>query len=171
MRLTFFELLSFLSLPVFMVAIMFGFGQTVVSTPASQSVLSAQTTVSSESRPASPLIETINTIRSSNNLPTLAVSDQLTSVATLRANDMVQHTYYAHSSPSGGDFTQYIEDNKYACENLYLGDDRAFFPVNAWMNSDSHKQCLLSPKVRFIGYSEAAYTSVESQIAVIILSE
>ena len=168
MRLRYYEILSFLCVPLLLIAILFGFGQTTTNSVSFANVKAAITVQKSTNN---PIIDRVNAIRQENNAPRLLISNLARDIAKVRANDMVEQSYYSHTSPDGKDFSRYIENDTYACENLYLGDVDDFDPVGAWVSSKNHFDCLINPRVTTIGYYSANYDNLDSSVAVLILSE
>lgn len=101
----------------------------------------------------------INTLRAEKGLKPLKQSTELDTVADLRAADMSKNAYYAHRSPTGELFDdimtrQGITDIGYACENLNMAEtsDAGGF-IKSWLNSGSHRQCLLDDRTDSAGYA------------------
>lgn len=127
------------------------------------SVLSARTTnvpaPEYAEQQLATLAQLINDKRAKAGLKQLTQSTQLDQVADLRAADMSNEAYYAHRSPTGELFDdvmtqQGITNVGYACENLNMAEtsDPAQF-LNSWLNSDSHRQCLLNDRLDSAGYA------------------
>jgi uncharacterized protein YkwD len=121
---------------------------------------------------ASSLVDLANADRTQLGLPPLAVNSELQDAAQLKANDMAQNGYFAHTSPSGKDpwywFEQAGYNFSYAGENLavYFSDSN---DVNtAWMNSPEHRANLLNPNYTEIGIATAQgmYQGVETTFVV-----
>lgn len=121
---------------------------------------------------ASSLVDLANADRQQNGLQPLAENSLLQQAAQLKANNMAQDDYFAHTSPSGKDpwywFEQAGYSFSYAGENLavYFSDSDA---VNtAWMNSPEHRANLLDPKYTQIGIATAygLYQGVETTFVV-----
>jgi len=81
----------------------------------------------------------------------------LDKVAALKATDMFAKDYWAHNSPDGTTpwyfFRKVNYDYQYAGENLARGFTTANDAMDAWMASPSHKENLLSPNYREIGFA------------------
>ncbi len=107
-------------------------------------------------KPADVLHE-INQQRSSAGLPTLQPNTVLAEEAKRRAIDMQQHNYYAHEAPlTGKVFSDSLREQgvayNYACENLNLSfSEKAHSTVRDWLDSPSHKRCLLQSYGRDVG--------------------
>lgn len=97
----------------------------------------------------------VNQTRQSSGLPPLAENPKLNQAAKLKAENMVQNQYFAHTSPSGITpwhwFLQAGYDYKYAGENLAVGFFDSQEVYNAWLNSPSHKANILNPNYKEMG--------------------
>jgi hypothetical protein len=84
-----------------------------------------------------------NQNRQSQNLNILAVSPALNKVAELKAKDMAEKSYFAHTSPEGKNpwywFNLVGYKYEYAGENLAVDFTDSEDVTLAWMNSPTHK--------------------------------
>ena len=98
-----------------------------------------------------------NELREKNGLNDLTLNDALSKAAQAKANDMFKNDYWAHTSPSGKEPWDFIigvgYDYIYAGENLAVDFSKSNDVVVAWDNSPSHRDNLLSPKYREIGFA------------------
>ena len=100
-----------------------------------------------------------NQYRTENNLRPLAMSGVLTQAARLKAIDMATRGYFSHMSP--GDiqpwywFDQAGYDFIYAGENLAVNFSDSEDVVAAWMNSEKHKENILSGDFSEVGIGVA----------------
>jgi uncharacterized protein YkwD len=105
------------------------------------------------------LAKQINNVRATNNLQPFTQSSTLDAVAEARATDMSMHAYYAHKSPSGKLFDDIMADQGtknigFACENLNMAETSAPDAfIKSWLDSPSHKQCLLDGRTKLAGYA------------------
>jgi len=94
----------------------------------------------------------LNRIREQNNAPPLKWSDKISFVAKERAKELAEQEYFAHTSPSGKDFKDFL--NEYgifyimAAENLYYAEGMdveslADAAVDGWMKSPGHRSPIL----------------------------
>ena len=94
------------------------------------------------------ILELNNTERTLAGLPPLKLNPQLSQLAGLKAQDMLDKGYFSHQSPSFGSpfdmMKQYGIAYNYAGENLAINQS-AEGAHEAWMNSPGHKQNMLSP--------------------------
>lgn len=103
------------------------------------------------------LIDQTNKQRADNNLPPLTLSDQLASAATAKASDMFTKDYWAHIAPDGATPWGFIRgagyEYLYAGENLARGFTTTTDVMNAWMASPGHKENILSPNYKEVGFA------------------
>lgn len=104
--------------------------------------------------PSEIRIET-NLARHNQGLPALEQSVVLDISAAQKLQDMVAHQYFAHTSPTGTTPWYWFKNNHYdyayAGENLAIGFLDAKSTVQAWMDSPSHRNNLLSSRFTQIG--------------------
>ena len=100
------------------------------------------------------ILEKINAIRSENGLPLLAIDSLLDSVAQNKAKDMVENNYFAHNSPTYGTPFEMMQNAGvtyvHAGENI-AGNSNIDAAIEAFLNSDTHKQNILSNAYNYIG--------------------
>lgn len=101
------------------------------------------------------IINLSNQARVDNGLPKLKMSETLNQAAMLKAQDMMEDNYFAHTSPDGDRPWQWFKDVQYeytyAGENLAMNFSQAEDAVDAWMNSPSHRDNILSSHYQDIG--------------------
>ena len=100
------------------------------------------------------LLSLINKERKKNNLMELEIDDKLQNVARLKANDLVDNNYFSHISPIYGTPFEMLKANqisyKTASENI-AGNPNISSAFESWMNSDSHKNNILSNDYNYTG--------------------
>ena len=100
------------------------------------------------------LLNLINNERKKNGLITLETLPRLEEIATLKAEDMVKNNYFDHNSPTYGSPFDMMKNfgitYKTAGENI-AGNSTIEGAFNAWINSESHKQNILSNAYNYIG--------------------
>ena len=105
----------------------------------------------------SDLLAYTNKRRSSQGLSELRLNEKLTIAAGKKAAHMFQKNYWAHISPDGTEPWDFIlgenYDYIYAGENLAKNFSHSEDVVEAWMNSPSHRDNLLSPNYDEVGFS------------------
>ncbi len=127
----------------------------------------------SEITPAN-IIKYANEARKKEGLKELLVSEKLNEAATLKVNDMVEHKYFAHTSPAGRSPWHWFEksgyDYKYAGENLAINFTTAEAEQAAWMNSPTHRKNILNINYKEIGVAVAA-GEVNGHMGIIAVQE
>lgn len=106
-----------------------------------------------------------NVLRLSNearrrvDLPDLQIDEQLTRVANLKVQDMLDNEYFAHTSPSGITpwhwFSKVKYDYEYAGENLAIDFASAEDQNDAWLKSETHRKNILNSKYTETGIAVA----------------
>jgi uncharacterized protein YkwD len=103
------------------------------------------------------LVARINAFRAARGLPTLTISDTLTSAAKWMSLDMGARNYFAHTSLDGRSPTQRMADAGYPAFGTWTGEDLAAGytstgdVLNGWINSPAHYAVLTNPRYRAIG--------------------
>ena len=103
------------------------------------------------------LVARINAFRAARSLPTLVVSETLTSAAKWMSVDMGSRNYFAHTSLDGRSPTQRMADAGYPAFGTWTGEDLAAGftstadVLNGWINSPAHYAVLVNPKYQAIG--------------------
>lgn len=102
----------------------------------------------------SQLLSLINAERNKNNLSSLEIDENLQNVARLKAQDLVQNNYFSHNSPTLGTPFDMLKSNnisyKTASENI-AGNSSIPAAVESWLNSESHKENILSNDYNYTG--------------------
>ena len=102
------------------------------------------------------ILTLINTEREKNNLSPLKIDPELQNIARLKAEDLVENNYFSHISPTYGTPFEMLKSNnikyKTASENI-AGNSSLENAVSSWMNSESHKQNILSNIYNYTGIS------------------
>ncbi len=100
------------------------------------------------------ILEKINAIRIENGLPPLSIDSLLDSVANTKAKDMVENNYFAHNSPTYGTPFEMMQNAGvtyiHAGENI-AGNSNIDSAIDSFLNSDAHKQNILSNAYNYIG--------------------
>lgn len=100
------------------------------------------------------MINLVNSERKKNNLPALKVNSELTRVARIKSQDMVDNNYFSHYSPTYGSPFDMLKS--FGIEYLYAGENIAANSTvqkahTSLMNSSGHRQNILSPNFTDIG--------------------
>lgn len=100
------------------------------------------------------MVNLVNQARAQNNLPALQVDMQVTNVARIKAQDMIDNNYFSHNSPKyGSPFDMMKSFGVHfvkAGENI-AGNQTVQAAENALMNSPGHRENILSPDYTHIG--------------------
>ncbi len=103
------------------------------------------------------LLNYTNTRRAKEGLPSLKMNSSLSKAAEMKANDMFENDYWAHTSPTGKEPWDFIVstgyDYLYAGENLAVDFSHSKSVVEAWYESPSHKANLMNDKYTEIGFA------------------
>jgi len=136
--------------------LIFGVGLPGKSTPLNRSGVLAYATEMS----TSGLLSGTNTERANNGgLAALTLNSQLASAAQAKANDMVARNYWSHNTPDGKEPWTFMDAAGYnyqkAGENLAYGFATSSDTITGWMNSPSHRDNILDPVYREVGFGFA----------------
>lgn len=121
-------------------------------THSDSSILGYATNINNED-----LLTYTNIRREREGLPDLTYNEKLSKAAFEKAKNMFQENYWAHVSPSGIEPWYFIQQANY--EYLYAGENLAVDfsdsdeVVEAWYNSPSHKENLMSSNFTDIGFA------------------
>lgn len=100
------------------------------------------------------VLDLINEQRTIAGLAKLEIDEELQNVARLKGKDMVDNDYFSHNSPTYGTPFNMIKNfgitYKAAGENI-AGNSSNKGAVNAWMDSESHKENILSNNYNYTG--------------------
>ncbi len=100
------------------------------------------------------ILELINTERTNNGLNPLQIDDDLQNIVRIKAQDMIDNDYFAHESPTYGSPFEMMKSNgityKTAGENIAGNSDNKK-AVEAWMNSESHRNNILNNSYNYTG--------------------
>jgi len=117
-----------------------------------RSVLGISYTITAEE-----LLVMTNQKRQENGLPPLTMNSSLAQAAQRKADDMFSKNYWSHVAPDGTTPWYFIRSSGYeyvyAGENLARGYTNSSDVINAWMASPSHKENMLSPNYKEIGFA------------------
>lgn len=100
------------------------------------------------------MLRLLNEERAKRGITRLRVSDELNNAALLKSKDMVNRDYFDHYAfgLTPWDFIKNSGyDYLYAGENLAMDFFTAEGMVNAWMQSDTHRDNILNPNYSEIG--------------------
>lgn len=101
------------------------------------------------------VIRLVNAQRAKAGLQPLTKNWQLSRVARIKSQDMIDKKYFSHTSPTyGSPFTMMQNFGirfSAAGENIAYGQRTPSEVMNAWMNSSGHRANILSPSYTQIG--------------------
>lgn len=104
---------------------------------------------------AEELVNLTNSRRAEAGLSTLAINPVLSQAAQAKGADMIAKNYWAHTSPDGLTPWTFFKNAHYrylyAGENLARDFSDSAGVVNAWMNSPTHRENIISNRYREIG--------------------
>lgn len=99
-------------------------------------------------------LDLINEYRKQNGLNELKPFSELQEVARIKAEDLVNNEYFAHTSPILGTPFEMLKNNgisySIAGENL-AGNTTPKRAVDAWINSKSHRENILEEEFEYTG--------------------
>jgi uncharacterized YkwD family protein/spore coat assembly protein SafA len=105
------------------------------------------------------VIRLVNIERAKAGLWTLAENWEMSRVARLKSQDMINKGYFSHTSPTyGSPFTMMKNFGiaySAAGENIAKGQQTPASVVTAWMNSPGHRQNIMSSNYNEIGVGYA----------------
>lgn len=105
------------------------------------------------------VVRLVNVERSKRGLNELSFNTQLSNVATLKSQDMINKNYFNHTSPTYGSpfdmMKQFNISYKTAGENIAMGQKTPEEVVNAWMNSQGHRENILNSNFTDLGVGVA----------------
>jgi hypothetical protein len=118
------------------------------------------------------LLTNTNMKRQANGLAPLKLNAQLNTAAEQKARHMFAQNYWAHVAPDGTTPWVFIKDSGYqylyAGENLARGFNTGPEVVDAWMNSPTHKENMLSPYYTDIGFAVLPGTLTGSDTVLVV---
>lgn len=101
------------------------------------------------------IISLTNEFRKEKGLVALIKNEKLMESAKMKAEDMRDQKYFAHTSPNGVELWNLIQKVNYEysviAENIAEGYFSAETVVEAWMNSEGHRENILSVDLEEIG--------------------
>lgn len=105
------------------------------------------------------VVRLVNVERSKRGLSKLSFNTELSNVATLKSQDMINKNYFDHTSPTyGSPFDMMKQFNiryRIAGENIAKGQRTPSEVVNSWMNSSGHRANILNENFTDIGIGVA----------------
>ena len=106
------------------------------------------------------VVRLVNEIRQQNGLKPLTENWELSRVARYKSQDMLDHRYFSHTSPTYGSPFQMLKvfglSYRTAGENIAKGYSSPQAVVNGWMNSSGHRANILNASYTQIGVGYVA---------------
>jgi len=101
------------------------------------------------------VVQLVNVERQKYGMPVLYFDNSISDVARTKSQDMAVNNYFSHYSPTYGMASDMLLSYGITWtawgENIASGQDTPEEVVNAWMNSSSHRDNILSPNFVFLG--------------------
>lgn len=105
------------------------------------------------------VLELVNESRLSNGMGILSFDASLNRASSLKAKDMFEKQYFAHTTPLGQEPWYFVDLSGYdyhmAGENLAIHFENALEQHTAWMESPLHRKNILNPEYQDIGIAVA----------------
>lgn len=118
------------------------------------------------------LLTFTNQKRQESGLKPLVMNSQLAQAAEQKATHMFANNYWAHVAPDGTTPWFFIKNSGYeylyAGENLARGFTTASDVVNAWMNSPTHRENMLSSNYDEVGFAIQTGTLTGSETILVV---
>ena len=106
------------------------------------------------------VVQLVNDARQENGLQPLTASGELSRVARIKSQDMVDQGYFSHTSPTYGTpfqmLTSFGISYSTAGENIAYGQKTPQEVVNTWLNSPGHRANILNASYTQIGVGYVA---------------
>ncbi|KGP77394.1 MULTISPECIES: CAP domain-containing protein [unclassified Paenibacillus] len=101
------------------------------------------------------VLDLVNQERAKTGLSSLSRNEELSNVAMVKAQDMYNHSYFDHNSPTHGSpfdmMKEYGITYNTAGENIAKGQTTPTQVMKEWMNSPGHKANILNNSYTHIG--------------------
>jgi len=119
------------------------------------------------------VLSEINYQRAKAGLSMLSQNLLLKQAADRKVQDMIDNLYFDHTSPSGIQPWDWLEDSGYqyvvAGENLAMNFSDSFEMVESWMSSESHRENLLNKNYEDYGISFGKYSDLNHSYTFAVL--
>ena len=106
------------------------------------------------------VLELTNAEREKQGLQPLTLDTELSKVARVKSEDMAANNYFDHTSPTYGTpfemMKQFGISYSSAAENIAQGQTTPAQVVEAWMNSQGHRENIMNSSYTHIGIGHAA---------------
>ncbi|MGM9922939.1 MAG: CAP domain-containing protein, partial [Bacillus sp. (in: firmicutes)] len=114
------------------------------------------------------VVELTNAERAKQGLKPLTLDVELSKVARIKSQDMKDKNYFDHNSPTYGSpfdmMKQFGISYKSAGENIAQGQQSPEAVVQAWMNSQGHRENIMNASYTHIGIGHVADNNYWTQM-------
>ncbi len=114
------------------------------------------------------VVRLVNDARRENGLQPLTASEELSNIARIKSQDMVDQHYFSHTSPTYGTpfqmLTSFGVTYRSAGENIAYGQRTPQEVVSTWMNSPGHRANILNASYTEIGVGYVASGNYWTQL-------
>lgn len=104
---------------------------------------------------AETILLLVNNERKKQGLKELKLSNNISNIANIKAQDMAKNNYFSHTSPSFGSPFEMLQhfgvSYKAAGENIAAGQKSAEEVMKSWLNSSGHRANILNPAYTELG--------------------
>lgn len=118
------------------------------------------------------LLDLTNKKRTEAGLKTLVLDERLSKAAEDKAQYMLEKNFWAHVAPDGTTPWYFIKNSgyeyQYAGENLARGFSTASEVVDAWMESPTHRENMLSRNYSDVGFAVVSGTLTGSDTVLVV---
>ncbi len=115
------------------------------------------------------MLNAVNEERAKNGLPELTLNGELCENALVRAQEISSQDGISHVRPDGsGCFTVLTVDYSAAGENLAKGQKSPEEAVEEWMESEAHRENILSDKFSQVGFAHCESGGIEYWVSLFI---
>lgn len=118
------------------------------------------------------LVQKTNQKRQEQGLSTLNYNSSLSNAASQKAQHMLANNYWAHNAPDGTTPWVFFKNAGYeyifAGENLARGFSNTDDVMNAWMASPGHRENILSPNYKEIGFAVVTGTLTGEETVLVV---
>ncbi|CAH0347324.1 CAP domain-containing protein [Bacillus sp. CECT 9360] len=131
------------------------------ATPAQKPAATNPAPTSSEvSQFEKQVVDLTNAERAKQGLKALQIDNELSKVAGIKSQDMKDKNYFSHNSPTYGSpfdmMKKFGISYRYAGENIAQGQKSPQEVVQAWMNSQGHRENIMNRNFTHIGVGHVA---------------
>jgi len=118
------------------------------------------------------LFDLTNRERAKEGLKPLVLNEELSNAAAEKVKYMFEKNFWAHVAPDGTTPWYFIKNSgyeyQYAGENLARGFSSASDVIDAWMESPTHRENMLSPNYDDVGFAVALGTLTGSETVIVV---